>query len=176
MNPNDRPWKWNAMYQEGVLDEIKTMHITEEHFGGRTYKATQEEDTQQHIDFWWENNNGKRYGFDVKGVKRNNRTDTKKDDSIQWVELTNVQGKRGWVYGDACYIVFLTNNSAIYIPRKKLASFIEISIEGKPTVYQNPKECYIPYQRYGRKDKIVKVPTEDLYPLAKHIIPLTTLN
>ena len=31
-----------------------------------------------HVDFWWVSSEGKRYGFDVKGKKKNKRSDDKK--------------------------------------------------------------------------------------------------
>ena len=160
-----------TMYDEGVKDELVVMQLTEQHFGGTTSKATKFEDTQRHIDFWWYDANGKGYGIDVKGVKKNNRSDRFADTSIHWVELQNVRGNVGWVYGDAVYIAFIVDKSVLFVPRKKLAAFVENKIAGKSTVGINPRECYIPYQRAGRLDKIVKVPTSDLISLAKHILP-----
>jgi hypothetical protein len=40
---------------------------------------------------------GKLLKFDVKGMKKVNRWDNKKQDDIAWVEGTNVRGKPGWV-------------------------------------------------------------------------------
>lgn len=70
----------------------------------------------------------------------------------------------------ACYITFMTKKSILYCSRKKLVTFIENKIQNIPTVYFNPNECYIPYQRKDRLDKIVKVPTEDIRLISKHEI------
>lgn len=160
------------MYLEGLEDENLVMEVTKRKFGGDVRKSTKNEDIREHIDFWWISKDGNEYGFDVKGVKKSKRTDRIADDKINWIELQNVQGKPGWVYGSAKYIAFLTNDSVLYVPRKKLALYIEEKIKGKPLSTVNPSMCYIPYQRFGRQDMIVKVPTSDLREIAKHEIKL----
>lgn len=160
------------MYLEGLEDEKLVMEVTKRKFGGDVRKATRNEDVREHIDFWWISKDGNEYGFDVKGVRKNKRSDKVFDDKINWIELQNVQGKPGWVYGNAKYIAFLTNESVLYVPRKKLALYVEEKIKGKALSTVNPSSCYIPYQRYGRLDMIVKVPTSDLREIAKHEIKL----
>ena len=157
------------MYEEGLKDEDLVMKITEQTFNCKTYKSSIYEDTQLHIDFWCEIND-KRYGIDVKGLRKNKRSDANFDDSIQWIELKNVLGKDGWVYGKSSYITFMTKNSILYCPRKKLVTYIEEKIKDKETVHFRPNNCYIPYQRNERLDKIVKVPTNDIRKLSKHEI------
>ena len=158
------------MYNDGVKDELIVMEMTERYFGGKAKKSTKQEDILLHVDFWWHDLEGNKYGIDVKGIKKNNRHDQTKDSSIHWVELQNVRGEKGWVYGEAVYIAFMTSDSVLFVPRKKLAKFVEDMIQNKSIVNVNPKECYIPYQRAGRLDIIVKVPTSDLIKLAKHIL------
>lgn len=149
------------------------MNITQKRFGGRVYHATKTEDTKDHIDFWWESDDGnKKVGFDVKGLRKNKRSDTSFDDSIQWIELVNVQGNKGWVYGKADYITFMTNKFVLYVRRKDLVQYIEDKTVDKSCVYSIPDEYYIPYQRKNRSDMIVKIPTIDLIPLSKHTIKI----
>lgn len=159
----------NQMYQEGLKDEEFVMNLTNKTFGCKTYKSEKDEDVYQHIDFWCEVNN-KRYGIDVKGLKKQNRNDTEYDDSIHWVELLNTQGNPGWVYGKCVYIAFMTKKSVLYVPRKQLCELVEQNTKNKEVCFFNPKECYQPYQRKGRKDKVIKVPTDDLRKIAKHEI------
>ena len=161
-----------SMYNSGLEDERVVMELTERQFGGKTEKASKYDDTYRHIDFWWFDKNGKSYGIDVKGLKRNSRHDANKDSSIHWVEIRNVRGDNGWVYGDAVYIAFMTSDSVLFVPRRQLAEHVETMIEGKGLVNINPSECYIPYQRAGRSDIIVKMPTEHLKSLARHILKL----
>ena len=157
------------MLLQGYKDEDKVMKLTEEVFKCKTLKSTKEEDMSQHIDFWVFAN-GKKYGIDVKGLHKNKRSDKNFDDSIQWIELQNVQGKRGWVYGDAVYIAFVTNKSVLYVPTKNLIAFSEEKTRNKPINHRIPQECYSLYQRQGRKDIIFKALTDDLRKIARHEI------
>lgn len=160
-----------TMLQQGYKDEDKVMKLTENVFKCKTLRATKEEDMFQHVDFWVLANN-KKYGVDVKGLHKNKRSDKNFNDSIQWIEIQNVQGRKGWIYGDAVYIAFVTNNSVIYVPTKKLIAFSEEKVKNKSLNNTMPRECYIPYQRQGRKDIIFKALTDDLRMIANHEILL----
>lgn len=156
---------------KGLDDEEFVMKLTKEKWGGITRKASKEEDIYNHIDFFWKlNDDCDEIGFDVKGLRKNKRSDNNYDDLITWIELINVKGNEGSVYGKAKYLVFITNNSVIYIPRKKIITFVEEKIKGKEIVHECPNECYIPYNRKNRKDLIVKVKIEDLKAFAKQIL------
>ena len=54
----------------------------------------------------------------------------------------------------------------------KIPFFKKISedVLKKDLVFRNPKECYIPYQRWGRKDIVYKIPTIDLINVSDFII------
>lgn len=82
-------------YQEGLVDEEFVMRLTEEKWGGKSEKSSRKDDIYNHIDFYWSRNGSEKISFDVKGVKKNKRNDTFKDDSIHWVELLNVKGNKG---------------------------------------------------------------------------------
>lgn len=150
------------MFYDGLVDEYFVMKSIEDTFGGKCTKADSYEDRNLHIDFWWDSPKKGKIGIDVKGVKKNKRNDDKKTDEIHWIEIQNVNGKKGWLYGGADYIAFMTFNKILFCKINKLQNFIEEKIKDKQLVFSNPQECYIPYQRYKRKDIIVKVLTEDL--------------
>lgn len=154
--------KIKEFYKKGLIDENFIMEATEKTFGGKCFKATEKQDKFDHIDFFWNTPKGERIGIDAKGIKKQKQKDTKLDDSIHWVELKNVNGNLGWLYGKAKYIAFRTFTDILFVKLERLQHFIELKIKGKNLVFSNPKECYIPYQRYGRKDMIVKVLTDDL--------------
>ena len=155
-------------YKEGVQDEYLVMNIVEQCLGGKTFKASEEDDKYRHIDFFWESPKKGLIGIDVKVVKRNNRNDKKKDDSINWIELQGVTGYPGWVYGEAEYIAFRTYTDIIFVKREVLVEFAEKTVKNKDIVYKCPKELYVPYQRYGRQDKVFKCSTEDLRKLSEN--------
>ena len=89
----------------------------------------------------------------------NAQKDKKLDDSINWVEIMNVRGDLGWLYGKSEYIAFRTFTDILFVKLKKLQVYTEEKIKGKSLVFTNPKDFYVPYQRYGRKDMVIKVPT-----------------
>lgn len=153
-------------YLKGRLDEDFVMDAVKHTLGGNVTRASENDDIYDHIDFWWDSPKKGRIGIDIKGIKKNNRFDNNTDDSIQWLEITNVNGNKGWLYGKAEYIAFRTNNSIIFCKRNKLLDMVLEKINNKQITHNNPKECYIPYQRQNRKDVIVKTPTKDIQLLA----------
>jgi len=98
--------------------------------------------------------------FDVKGMKKVNRWDNKKQDDIAWVEGTNVRGKPGWVKGKADYIVFERNEYWLLVNRQELLNHIQDKLKEKG--YETGKGIYQIYQREGRLDKITMVPFQDI--------------
>jgi hypothetical protein len=125
--------------------------------------STPEEDMEQH---WDVESEGKRY--DVKAMKKWKRSDPEPTDRMHYVELRNVHGELGWLYGEADYIVFETRAYWIVVKRRTLMPFIEGIVENseqslKPTVYRL-------YQRTGRKDLMTVVPTVDLLAISEATI------
>ena len=164
--------KIKEYYEKGQIDEKFIMEATSSTFGGRCWKATTRQDMYDHIDFFWETPKGYVIGIDAKGLKKRRQKDKEYDDSIHWVEIVNVQGFHGWLYGKAEYIAFRTKKDILYVKTEKLRKWIDEKVSGKYLVYRNPSECYVPYQRYQRQDVIVKVPTEDLRSICDFIIEL----
>ncbi len=98
--------------------------------------------------------------FDVKGMKKVNRWDNKKQDDIAWVEGTNVRGKPGWVKGKADYIVFERIDHWLLVNRQELLNHVQDKLKEKG--YETGKGVYQIYQREGRQDKITMVPFKDM--------------
>lgn len=162
-------------YKNGIKDEEFIMKAIESSLGGTCEKATKKEDIEKHIDFWWESPKKGRIGIDGKGRKKVNRKDNKYSDDIQWIEMYNVNGKKGWVYGESEYIAFRTSVNIIFVKTETLKIYGEKIIDGKDTVYgikNKPKECYVPYCRDGNKEVIFKCPTSDLIEISSFIIDL----
>lgn len=161
-----------SFYKKGLIDEQFVMNAVSSTLGGETTRSTKKEDVEDHIDFWWDSPRKGRIGIDVKGLNKNKRSDATFDDSIHWLELQNVQGKDGWLKGNAEYIAFKTNDRIIFVNREKLLEFALECIKGKKMVYDTPKECYVPYKRlkWGRDDLSLKVLNTDLLELADFCI------
>ena len=158
------------MYNKGLIDETLVMEAVTHTLGGTCEKASRDEDIHQHIDFWWDSPKKGRIGIDVKGIKKKNRKDKDVDDSIHWIEIQNVRGNKGWIYGDAMYIAFRTLTQIIFVKTSILRDLSEEKVMGKELAYSNPKSCYTPYQRWQRKDIVYKIPTEDLIKISDFII------
>lgn len=150
-----------------------------QHWVGTCEKATKREDTKKHIDFWWNSPKKGRIGIDAKGRKKDNRSDKKFNDDIQWIEMLNVNGEKGWVYGESEYIAFLTSSHIIFVPTESLKNYGEKIIEGKDVAYgvkNKPKDFYQPYCRDGNKEIIFKCPTKDLVEISSFIIDLENVD
>jgi hypothetical protein len=159
-------------YLNGRLDEDFVMNAVKHTLGGEVERSSKHEDVYEHIDFWWDSPRKGRIGIDVKGLNKNKRGDNQYDDSIHWLELQNVQGKDGWLKGNAEYIAFKTNRNIIFVNRKKLLDFALEAIKNKAVVYDTPTQCYVPYKRlkWGRDDLSLKALTSDLLKLADFTI------
>jgi hypothetical protein len=88
------------------------------------------------------------------------------------LELQGVTGYPGWLYGKADYIAFRTFTKIIFVKRDTLLSFALEKTKDKETVYDTPKECYVPYKRkkWGRDDLSFKAHTSDLEEIADFCI------
>ena len=92
---------------------------------------------------------------DVKGLKAIKRRQPVQDEFI-WVELKNVRGNRGWLYGDADFFAFKTFTSWLICPRIALQTLVEEIVNVDEQCY--PPICCI-YQRKDRKDQLTLIPT-----------------
>jgi hypothetical protein len=149
----------NECFEVGQTAEQRFAQLLE---GSR--RATTQEDMHEHWDVMSETG----MKFDVKAMKKWRRSDAEPTDRIHYVELRNVRGELGWIYGQADYIAFETRAHWIVVPRKKLVHFVEGVTENnersaKPAVYKL-------YQREGRKDLMTVVPTMDLLAISEVII------
>lgn len=162
------------MYLDGLKAEDLVMSLVSSQMNGICFRASLHEDRHDHIDFHCILPNGEHLDVDVKGMRKNSRSDDKLDDTISWVEFKNVNGNNGWLYGKATHIAFVTNSNVIFVKRDELAKFAESKIKGMPISNTLPSGCYMPYQRKGRQDIIAKVLTSDLISISDFILKNNT--
>jgi hypothetical protein len=124
--------------------------------------ATDKEDIEKHIDIKQE------IKIDVKGLRKTNRFDDFLNENIHWVELKNVHGKLGSLYGEADFFAFETEDYFIVVEAEKLRGYIKEKCSDK-TFVKKP-ELYKLYQRENRKDVITIVKTIDLIYLSEKMI------
>lgn len=109
------------------------------------------------------------FKVDVKSLKKIRRSDSETNEFYHYIELKNVNGKLGWLYGEADFFAFETNNYWILVGKEDLQTYIG---QNTAKVYvTNPDEClYCLYRREGRKDEITMVKTIDLMYISVQII------
>lgn len=98
--------------------------------------------------------------IDVKAMRRINRNDSDPNENFHYVEIKNVHGSKGWLYGDADYFAFEMKDYYVMVSKIKLQAMIADKCKekikcAKPTLYQL-------YSREGRNDMMTLVKTVDL--------------
>ena len=124
--------------------------------------ATKEEDIYDHWDIKMS------IKVDVKAMKKVNRSDETPNENIHYVELKNVHGKKGWLYGDADYFAFETCDYFILVSKVKLQEFIANKCKTKEL--SSYPQLYKLYSRDKRQDVITLVKTIDLIFISDKII------
>ena len=120
-------------------------------FFDKVIEASDGQDMKEHWDFC--------VRYDVKMLKRKNRG-AEQDENIHWVELKNVNGEQGWLYGQADFFAFELEDYWVIVSRKELQGFIEKKCVEK--TWSRTPRLYSLYQRDGRKDVITLVKSIDL--------------
>lgn len=135
-----------------------------------TVKASRFQDINEHWDIEIEYFLFGRKKVDVKGLKKQNRSDEECDETFHWVEVSSVKGgkRTGSLYGMADLFAFQTKDYWVMVDKFKLQEFIEDKCKGKKL--EKTKNPYTLYRRDGRKDIIIKVKTIDLFYIADRIL------
>lgn len=133
-----------------------------------TREATKHENIYCHFDIVMDDS----IKVDVKQLKKRNRTDAAEDPSIHFVEFQNVNGDKGWLYGQADYIAFEQPDCFIMVDRKKLGKYYCDIMKGNTEVVisNDEKQLHTWYTRKGRLDVMIMVNTSDLYSIKDYII------
>lgn len=166
---------WDHYLEKGREVEAEFAELISQY--GTVTPATPKQDMEEHIDmFLLSKKNNKTSSFDVKAVKEINRG-TGKDDTAHHIELLNVNGDDGWLYGQATYIAFETFTTFVVVDRLRLVEFINKFLE-------RPSYCFdkaLPYCIYKRKDyknkegKIKKRNDETMLVETTKLIEISTL-
>lgn len=143
--------RWAQSREVGQQGEDRFV-LACEALGYRCRKSSRQEDIELHIDYWITRPQGET-SVDVKGQKQNEEV---------WVELKNVRGNAGWLYGHAGYIAFelASLGGFAVVSRSQLAELIEMTLE---EVFVPKEQAYLKcYQRDGRLDVITRIELSDL--------------
>lgn len=129
-------------------------------------KVDPETDMKQHMDFviaWGDPKNvaGETATYSVDVKSRN----TAENGEETWIEIRNIAGGPGWLYGKADMIAFEQEDRFILVERDKLRQWIEDNVE-KDYVTLAHQALMKVYTRQGREDMITLVKTYHLKGLA----------
>lgn len=123
--------------------------------------STQTENIDEHWDFLIEKGEHQ-YKVEVKSRKRINRKDEGGQNDFVWVELQNVRGKVGWLFGRADLIAFEKRDTFIFVKRLDLLALVNKKVNLVAKV-RDPKDAlYKIYRRDGRKDKLTLLLFSDI--------------
>lgn len=136
--------------------------------------ATEEEDIHEHWDFKVELTNNCWIKYDVKALKKIQRHHKNTEENIHWVELKNVNGKLGWLYGKCDKFAFELEEYFLIVDKVKLQHFIKEKCVNK--ILTKTPELYKFYKRNNREDLLTLVKTLDLMLIADELIEKKTGN
>lgn len=133
--------------------------------------ASKQENMHKHIDMFLEGRDSetkkkKVISVDIKASKRTSRKDKNFNYEWVWIEIKNVQGRKGWLFGEADFIAFEQEKHFVLVPRKTLVSFVKSNVRFDLDKVERASHAkYKIYQRRGRRDQITQVKLEDLLKL-----------
>ena len=145
--------------ERGLAAEDRFLRVASGH-GWEIEKTSTEDDILKHIDFSmkWKPD-GPLYTVDVKA--RN----TAEEGEETWIEMRNVNGTAGWLYGEADMIAFEQADRFIVVERDKLRIWIEENVEREYVTLAHQALMKV-YTRGGQKDMLTLVKTYHLKGLA----------
>lgn len=154
--------------QEGESAELAFKKILESK--SHTFREATKAEQLRHIDFIITMPNGAEVKYDVKARKRVNRQDNNHNDDLIWLEFKNVAGKKGWLYGEADYMVFEREKDFLVVSRAKLIEFAEKKCDLTKIATKSSEALYAAYQRKDRLDCVSLVRASDIEPLASQVL------
>ena len=116
--------KWYDYYIRGLDKERFFSQDLIKQEGGEVIKSNKKSDIYDHIDLVWIKD-FKNITFDVKAAKKSQRSDLYPDYNIHWIELKNVKGNPGWLFGKSDYIAFECKDFWLCVDRKNLISILK---------------------------------------------------
>jgi len=129
--------------------------------GWKVSASSKDENIEDHWDYLIEKE-GETFKVEVKSQKRIRREDKTEQADFTWVELRNVRGKVGWLFGKADLIAFEKETSFLFVKRLDLLAVINKKVNLVAKVRTPADAVYKIYIREGRKDKITLLPTRDI--------------
>lgn len=132
--------------------------------GWKISASSKEQNIDEHWDYLIEKEE-QQFKVEVKAEKRIQRSDNGSQADFTWVELRNVRGKVGWLFGKADLIAFEKEKTFFFVKRLELLSVVNQKVNLVAKVKSAKDALYKIYTREGRKDKLTLLPTHDIEPI-----------
>lgn len=123
-----------------------------------------------HVDFILKKDD-KQWNFECKSRKKIRRADLEPTDDYCWIEFKRTDGKDGWIFGDAHYVVLEQKDEFLIVDRKALLKLAEKLVDREKVVARAEKAFNVSYRRFGRKDEIAYILTAEIRKLKLSIWP-----
>ena len=119
--------------------------------------ASEEQNIREHIDLILQKD-GKTFSVDVKAIRTGNKSRVP-DDTWIVVEFLNTMGDKGWLYGNADYIVFERLKDFVFCKTKALVDLAHKLIDRNDRVHSYRDAEYKVWGRsyQGKKDLISRM-------------------
>jgi hypothetical protein len=152
-----------ASFEQGNNAEDQFVLAAVKH-GWKVSASTKEQNIEEHWDYLIEKD-GHAHKVEVKSEKRIQRDDQNAQAEFVWVELRNVRGKVGWLFGVADLIAFEKGTAFVFVKRLDLLNVVNQKVDLVAKVKSAKDALYKIYTRDGRKDKLTLLPIRDIEPI-----------
>ena len=151
-------WKNTKSWNRGQVVESDFSKLLE--IRGVSWRKANRQEQFSHVDYYTS------FGsIDVKAKKKISRSDSSEQDELIWLEFKNVQGKKGWLSGNADIIAFERAADFVLVRRKELLLLAQNKCDFNSLVTNSRDALYKVYSRKGRKDLISIVKMSDILDL-----------
>lgn len=129
--------------------------------GWKVSASSRDENINAHWDYLIEKDEAS-FKVEVKSKKRIQRNEDNSQNDFIWVEIRNVRGETGWLFGQADLIAFEKEKTFLIVKKPDLLKTVNKKVDLVAKV-KNPKDAiYKIYKREGRKDKLTLLPMNDI--------------
>ncbi len=138
--------------------------------------ASEEQNIKEHIDLVL-TKKGKEFSVDVKAIRTGNKSRVP-DDTWIVVEFLNTMGDKGWLYGNADYIVFERIKDFVFCDTKELVDLSHKLVDRNDRVFSYKDAEYKVWGRLyqGKKDLISRMEMSKILELKNTFIWKKTID
>lgn len=152
-------FKDDISYESGKNAELKFMEMMEnEKIQFRP--SNKFENCHLHFDFIIEYPKNKYLKIEVKAMKAKQRG-MKPNQKVIYIELKNVNGKNGWIFGKSDYIAFEQKETFLFVSRLEIIALIKKLKNDLPESSQSG-QIHTLYTRKNRNDLVAVLHVNDL--------------